>query len=399
MKTFHCTHCDSLVFFENVSCLNCGHVLAYLPDQGLIAAMSQRRDRAWLAEGDLSRRQTYRLCANYTEQHVCNWAIPSEDLNSLCRSCRLTRVIPDLTPGGKEAWARLETAKRRLVQSLLRLQLPLAPKSDTHPEGVAFEFLQDSTQANGDSQRVLTGHDNGLITINIAEADDVEREKQRQRQHEPYRTLLGHFRHEIGHYYWDLLIRDSDQLRKFRTLFGDERADYGQALKRHYRDGPPADWAERYISTYATSHPWEDWAESWAHFLHMADALETANETGLVLRPRRANEPMLPAWSTATSIMDAGFKSMIERWLPLTYVMNNLSRGLGLSDNYPFVLTATTIEKLHFIYDTINASRHRVRGSKGSGVRRAARAMGIAGLVAGAAVAIVALAQTDDRPG
>jgi hypothetical protein len=269
----------------------------------------------------------------------------------------LTRVIPDLTPGGKEAWFRLEAAKRRLVETLLSLRLPVVAKDESNPQGLTFEFLKDSNEPNGDSNRVLTGHDNGLITINIAEADDVQRERTRQQQREPYRTLVGHFRHEIGHYYWDRLIRDSERLEAFRSLFGDERADYAEALKRHYDQGAPASWADQFISTYATSHPWEDWAESWAHFLHMSDSLETAGAVGLSLRPARRDEPTIPATSPSVALMDAGFESMIDRWLPLTYVMNNLSRGLGLADAYPFVLSPTVIEKLHFIYDTINASR------------------------------------------
>ena len=357
MKTFHCTHCQNLVFFENVTCLSCGHALAYLADRDVMAALRQDTDGSWRVEGDSDTYMPYRLCANYSAQNVCNWAIPIDDPDPLCRSCRLTRVIPNLSASGKEAWYRLEAAKRRLVQSLLSLQLPVSRQDEQNPQGVTFEFLKDSTLPNGDSNRVLTGHDNGLITINIAEADDVQREHQRQQQHEPYRTLLGHFRHEIGHYYWDRLVRDSARLEAFRALFGDERADYGEALKHHYQNGPPANWEQSFISTYATSHPWEDWAESWAHFLHMIDALETAGATGLLLRPMRADEPVIPALPASTSLMDAGFDSLIERWLPLTYVMNNLSRGLGLADSYPFVLSPTVIAKLRFIYDTINDSR------------------------------------------
>jgi len=381
LKTFHCTHCRNQVFFENISCLHCGHPLAYLPDRDLIAALDQGRDGTWRIDGRERARQAYRLCANYSGQNVCNWAIPVHDPNPLCRSCRLTRVIPDLTPSGKAAWVRLESAKRRLVQSLLSLQLPI--------DGVFFEFLKDSTQPNGDAQRVLTGHDNGLITINIAEADDVQREIQRQRQDEPYRTLLGHFRHEIGHYYWDLLLRGSDRLKAFRALFGDERANYTKALQRHYQNGPPADWAENYISSYATSHPWEDWAESWAHFLHMIDALETAAATGLSLKPQRSGEPLLQALPAARSIMELHFDRMIERWLPLTYVMNNLSRGLGLPDNYPFVLTLPVIEKLRFIYYTIQDARQTSRESS-SGTMRVLRATGLTALLVGATLGVVA---------
>jgi hypothetical protein len=391
MKTFHCTHCRNLVFFENVSCLHCGHSLAYLPDRDLMAALTEVGEGMWRIEGPDRNRQTYRLCANYSSQNICNWAVPLGDEDSLCPSCRLTRVIPDLTPSGRLAWGRLESAKRRLVQSLLSLQLPVAPKGKLHPDGVIFEFLKDSSHTNGDAQRVLTGHDNGLITINVAEADDVQREAQRQRQHEPYRTLLGHFRHEIGHYYWDLLIRHSDRLDDFRQLFGDERADYAAALKRHYRKGPPANWADNYISSYGASHPWEDWAESWAHFLHMIDALETSGAAGLSLQPQRAGEPVLRASPASQPIMRVPFNRMIERWLPLTYVMNNLSRGLGLADSYPFVLTPRVIEKLRFIYETVKAARVTPRASYSLIATRALRTAGLTALAVGATLSIVAL--------
>jgi hypothetical protein len=374
MKTFHCTNCQNLVFFENITCLNCGHALAYLPDRALMAALKQGDDGHWHLEGYAQARDSYRLCVNYVEHDICNWAIPIDDPNALCCSCRLTRVIPDLTPAGTEAWFRLEAAKRRLIETLLSLRLPVYAKDDANPGGVSFEFLKDSTEPNGDSNRVLTGHDNGLITINIAEADDVQRERMRLQQHEPYRTLVGHFRHEIGHYYWDRLIRDSERLESFRSLFGDERADYGEALKRHYAEGAPANWAENFISAYATTHPWEDWAESWAHFLHMSDSLETASAVGLLLRPTRRDEPSIQPVSPALELMDAGFDSMIDRWLPLTYVMNNLSRGLGLADAYPFVLSPAVIEKLHFIYDTINASRPAAAGAIGISTQKAAPA-------------------------
>jgi hypothetical protein len=391
MKTFHCTHCRNLVFFENTRCLNCGRLLAYLPDRGVMAALNVGTDGYWHVEGRAAIRQPYRLCANYVGQNSCNWAIPIDDSDSLCQSCRLTRVIPDLTPVGKEAWVRLEAAKRRLLQSLLSLELPVTKKDAHNPGGVIFEFLKDSIQPNGDRKRVLTGHDNGLITINIAEADDVERERQRQQQQEPYRTLLGHFRHEIGHYYWDLLIRDNERLLAFRELFGDERADYAQALKRHYQQGAPTDWEQSFISSYATSHPWEDWAETWAHFLHMTDALETAGAAGLSLKPLRVDEPVIPALPVSTTLLDAGFDNMIERWLPLTYVMNNLSRGLGLADNYPFVLSAPVIRKLRFIYDTINERRPPTSSVGAPTKARALRTVGRAALLAAGVVALVGI--------
>jgi hypothetical protein len=352
MKTFHCTHCQHLVFFENVHCLNCGHSLAYLPDRNVMAAVAQGQDGMWRNEGQDGQEQAYRLCANYDRENVCNWGIPASDPETLCRSCRLTHIIPDLSNAGNTAaWYRLEVAKRRLVYTLLGLGLPLERRKTPGDGGVEFHFLEDSL--TGDGKRVLTGHDNGLITINIAEADDVRREQQRLRQNEQYRTLLGHFRHEIGHYYWDRLIRDSPRLDAFRTMFGDERADYQQALKRHYESGPPADWESAFISAYATSHPWEDWAESWAHFMHMTDALETAATTGLSLKPKCSDEPAMATPPNPLSKRSQNFDRMIEDWLSLTYVLNNLNRGLGLTDSYPFVLSGPVIDKLRFIQETI----------------------------------------------
>jgi len=275
MKVFHCDHCSALVFFENVSCMSCGHALAYFPERETV--------------GSIEKAGESRPCANYSKHEVCNWAVPADDPNPLCRSCRLTRVIPDLgVPGNKAAWFRLEAAKRRLVYSLLHLGCPLEGKTEQPGRGLAFEFLADTPTG-----KVATGHANGLITINIAEADDAEREKRRVRLHEPYRTLVGHMRHEVGHYYWDRLVRDAPRLERFRELFGDERKDYAQALQAHYMDGPPTDWQECFVSAYAASHPWEDWAETWAHYLHSTDTLEIAAASGLSLRPSRSDEPSL----------------------------------------------------------------------------------------------------------
>jgi len=357
VKTFHCTHCQQLVFFENTHCLNCGYALAYLPDRNVMAAVQQGADGLWRYEGPGGQVRAYRLCANYDRENVCNWAVPQGDAQALCRSCRLTHVIPDLSvPGNPYAWYRLEAAKRRLVYTLLGLGLPLAGKNDPNDPGdtgVEIQFLADSP--SGDGRRVLTGHENGLITINVAEADDVRREQQRQLQNELYRTLLGHFRHEIGHYYWDRLIQGSPRLEAFRQLFGDERADYQQALQTHYRNGPPAHWENNFISAYAACHPWEDWAESWAHFMHMTDALETAAEVGLSLKPGRADEPSMEIPSNPLSPRAHNFERMVEDWMPLTYVLNNLNRALGLADSYPFVLSAPVAAKLRFIHETIHA--------------------------------------------
>jgi hypothetical protein len=352
MKIFHCDHCQHLVFFENVRCVKCEHALAYLPDLMDMGSLEPAGANRWRSLARGAKDKTYRLCENYSRVNVCNWTVPDKDPNPLCRSCRLTRVIPDLSkPEHKQAWYRLEIAKRRLVYSLLSQGLPVASKVEDPDHGLAFEFLSDL------GTKVLTGHDHGVITLNIAEADDAERERRRHDLHEPYRTLLGHFRHEIGHYYWDRLIANSDRLEGFRQNFGDERPDYGQALRDYYQKGAPADWQEHFISAYASAHPWEDWAETWAHYLHMTDTLETAISSGLSLQPRRSDEPAIKSNLSWRGGYPLSFERLIENWFPLTYVLNNLNRSLGTQDPYPFVLSATAFDKLRFVHQTVGASQ------------------------------------------
>jgi hypothetical protein len=352
MKVFRCDHCRQLVFFENFQCVNCGHALAFLPDLGVIGSLDPAGDDRWRSPIPRAAKGIYRLCANYTGPNVCNWAIPGESSDPLCLSCQLTTVIPDLDkPGSREAWYRLEVAKRRLIYTLLALKLPMANRSDDPDGGLAFEFMADPIDPS--APRVLTGHATGVITVNVAEADDAERERRRLQMHEPYRTLLGHFRHESGHYYWDRLIDNSDRLESFRALFGDERADYAGALQQHYSYGPPADWRDRFVTTYASSHPWEDWAESWAHYLHLTDTLETAAAVGVKLRPPRKGDPEIRALPDPVDAAPETFDELMAAWYPLTYLLNNLNRGLGMPDGYPFVLSTPAVEKLRFVHETV----------------------------------------------
>jgi hypothetical protein len=352
MKVFHCDHCQHLIFFENVQCLKCQHTLAYLPDLGIVGSLDAAEGGVWTTPLPRAKGRTYKLCSNYTNQTVCNWAIPADDPNELCQSCQLTTTIPDLTvPGHRDAWYKLEVAKRRLIYTLQSLKLPITSRKEDPVNGLAFEFLGETPQLN-----VLTGHASGLITLNIAEADDAERERRRLQMYEPYRTIVGHFRHEIGHYYWDVLIRDTDKLAQYRELFGDERADYGEALQRHYNTGAPAGWQEQFVTTYASAHPWEDWAECWAHYLHMTDTLETAADCGVRLRPDHRKEPTLK--SIADPVTDApDFEELLQNWFALTYLLNNLNRGLGLPDGYPFVLSEPVTTKLRFVHDVIRGQR------------------------------------------
>lgn len=351
MKVFHCDHCDHLLFFENTRCLRCDHVVAYLPDLGVVGSLEAVGDGTWTSPIARAEGKPYRLCENYTTQQVCNWAIAAGDPHQLCVSCRLTRVIPDLTnDANRPAWYRLEVAKRRLVYTLMVLGLSVESRDDDPDRGLAFEFLADQP-----AQQVLTGHLSGIITINIVEADDAEREKRRVSLNEPFRTLAGHFRHESAHYYWDRLVGSGPALDGFRQHFGDERADYGSALQAYYANGPAADWGERHVSAYASAHPFEDWAETWAHYLHMIDTLETAAACGFSLRPRRKDEPSMPTLPSAAFVVSRQlpFDRLIDGWFPLTYALNNMTRGLGLADAYPFVLSPTAVEKLRFIHDLV----------------------------------------------
>jgi hypothetical protein len=346
VKVFHCDHCNQLLFFENVNCLRCGRALAYVPELQDLVSLDPTDDHRWTSP---RAKKKLRLCLNYATHDVCNVAVDADDANELCRACRLTRTIPNLsTPGNQRLWYKLEVAKRRLLYTLDLLRLPLKDRTDDPQHGIAFDFLEEAP-----GTPVMTGHAGGVITVNVAEADDAERVRRREQLNEPYRTLLGHFRHESGHYYWDRLLAGGARLDRFREIFGDERADYDAALHRHY-EGAATGWQDRYVSAYATMHPWEDWAETWAHYLHMTDTLETAAACGISLKPARDDEPALSCVPSPTD-GPVPFERMMEGWTAITYVLNNLNRGLGNGDAYPFVLSTTTIEKVRFVHETIAA--------------------------------------------
>jgi hypothetical protein len=349
MKVFHCDHCGHLLFFENTQCVKCGRRVAYLPDLGLAGSLDgDEAANTWHSPLDAAAGRTYRLCENDRQQAVCNWALDAADPHLLCISCRLTRIIPDLTIADhRPAWYKLEAAKRRLLYTLIALGLPIVSRASDPDGGLAFEFKSDA----------LTGHATGVITVNLAEADDAERERRRTSLHEPYRTLVGHFRHEIGHYYWDRLIAGGGDLDGFRAAFGDERPDYGEALKAYYANGPAADWQARFISAYASAHPLEDWAETWAHYLHMVDTLETAAACGISLRPARPDEPTLRRVAPDALSDGAAFDRLIESWHPVTYALNNLNRGMGLVDAYPFVWSPPAMDKLRFVHEIVTEAR------------------------------------------
>ncbi|CAA2107372.1 hypothetical protein MBUL_04128 [Methylobacterium bullatum] len=354
MKVFQCQACDQPVSFESTECDSCQRRLGYVCQSHEMSAL-EPSGSVWHAYADPARK--YRFCAN-ADYHACNWLVPEDSADRYCTSCRHNRVVPDLAlDWNLTRWRQIEAAKHRLFYSLLRLDLPLMTREENPATGLAFDFLVDPAESYSVGPPVLTGHRSGLITLNIAEADDVERERRRMLFGEYYRTLLGHFRHEIGHYFWNVLVRYDPSIWAFRELFGDERASYGMALQRYYAQGAPPDWQESYVSAYATSHPWEDFAETWAHYLHIVDTVETASAFELHLRPRLRSSAPEPVVIDFDPYQSPDLDRLVSVWLPLTYAVNSLSRSMGQPALYPFKLTPAVIAKLAFVHDRVDAVR------------------------------------------
>jgi len=322
VRDFTCPNCGQRLAFENSVCLSCGRALGFsLADMALLViAPGPESEHAGAVD-----ESKYRLCANL---HVaeCNWLVAKYPVGQLCASCGLTRTRPgDVDVKAMAAFAEAEKAKRRLIVELHELKLPIVGRDEDPNYGLAFDLLSSETQ------KVVTGHHNGVITLDLAEGDDVHREQLRIAMAEPYRTLLGHFRHEIGHYYFE--------------LFGDPNADYQAALNRHYREGALTGWDKYFVSSYASMHPAEDWAETFAHYLHIRDTLDTSAAFGYA-----------PSGATLErrTLGPSGFDTIIEMWLPLAWGLNMVNRSMGKADIYPFVLPPAVLNKMRFIHTVID---------------------------------------------
>ncbi len=362
MKTIKCSCSNGLtLFFESCVCTACGRAVGVTEEETCAQSFNYEAesDTYWL---DSKPTKLYKKCINNNHLHVCNGMVPlgAEDAQGqpieLCFYCRFTDIIPNLyIPEHIPLWAKMETAKRRALHTIKSLQLPLLSRHECVDTGLVFNFCVDrdakdhfETPLDGEEQ-VFTGHDNGCITINLAEADDVARARTQLKLNEQYRTLLGHFRHELGHYYFDrLILPDVRKHQLCKEVFGDDEADYTLAMQRHYKDGPPADWQASFISEYATMHPWEDWAETWAHYMHVTEALETFADCGGIFRSAIKSVPIGNSGDN--------FNIQIDAWIQLSLALNSLNRSMGMPDAYPFVVTDTVRTKLNFIHRTIHKS-------------------------------------------
>jgi hypothetical protein len=347
VRAFACQRCGQLVYFDNTQCLSCGALLGFLDGPREVVVAEPLGDGLFATpHGDAPGRWT--RCPNLP--WGCNWMIPAGSGALWCASCRLTRNRPGIDdPKAVEAWASTEGAKRHLVFELGELGLPIVERSPDAPAGLAFDLVHRP------GTTVLTGHEDGLITINLEEADDAHREYLRLALGEPYRTMLGHLRHEVGHYFWPGLVEQAGRVEAFRELFGDERIDYADSLEQHYGGAPATGWADEHVSAYAAVHPWEDWAETFAHYTHIRDTLQTAEAFGL-----RLTDPVVDGRSVAVGAQpppaapDATeFPAVLAAWLPLTYALNAVNRSMGQRDLYPFVLAPTVIAKLAFVHDDV----------------------------------------------
>ncbi|ADV51160.1 protein of unknown function UCP012641 [Cellulophaga algicola DSM 14237] len=347
MKIFQCGHCNHSVFFENYSCENCGHLTGFRAKDRKMLTFKSNEVSLFSDRQNIE----YKYCKN-KEYDVCNWVLKKSSKEDYCSACQLNRTIPNLSDVENfEKWQHLEIAKHRLIYQLQKIGLPLKSKL-RHENGLCFDFVVQQDDPN-----LMTGHANGVVTILLKEADSVKREQMRKQFSEPYRTLVGHLRHEVGHYFWDQLVYTNQNiLAEFRAIFGDEQYNYGDALTAYYKNGAPKDWEKSYISKYATAHPWEDWAETWAHYLHIMDMVETAYFFGVNVKPIKKLRIMKTKVSFDPYTKE-DFDVIVQTCVPLSFAVNSINRAMGVPDVYPFVITPPVVEKLKFIHKLLLSKR------------------------------------------
>ena len=353
MKTFTC-NCGAIVYFENSQCVSCSSELGWCPACDSLRTILPVENGLYVC-GESSCGATLEKCFNYSREHVCNrcslYTPHDPDTHVFCDYCRFNDTIPDLSiEGNREKWGRIEIAKRRLLFTLDLLRLPYGDANDGVNPPLSFDFKGDPVQGykiwwdmNNEEEQVYTGHDEGKITINIREADHVEREKARISFGEAHRTVVGHFRHEIGHYFWDVLVKGKCEPDSI-AVFGDHNnPDYGTALEHYYNNGPAENWRTNYISAYATMHPWEDFAESFAAYLNIVTVLDTAYNSAL---------------NAGVDPLQAQFTEMADQYRNIGLVLNEMNRAMGLLDYVPVVHTPQILEKIEFIHTLVrNATR------------------------------------------
>ena len=347
MKIFQCGHCEHPLFFENYVCDNCGHISGYRDNDRMMLTFDA--DSSTL----ISDREKieYKYCKN-NQHNVCNWIIEKGNPHEYCNACQLNRTIPNLSDGTNFLkWKNLERAKHRLIYQLQKIGLNL-PSKMTNENGLCFDFIAKQQNPN-----IMTGHADGVITILLREADSVFREQTKKQLQEPYRTLIGHLRHEVGHYFWQRLVFTNENvLMTFRSIFGNEEINYGNSLQNYYKNGAPDDWQVSFISKYATSHPWEDWAETWAHYLHIMDMAETAHFFGLKVRPADMSEGMKTEVTFDPYTMK-DFRTIVATCVPLSFAVNSINRAMGIPDVYPFVVNPVVVRKMKFIHELLRPIR------------------------------------------
>ena len=379
MKTFQCNCKDQpILFFESSHCIACSRTVG-LDDQFDQVEPYEADTKTGLFFKAAEPTVHFQKCDNNDQFEACNGMvnlstfIPTEGKDEvLCFACRFNETVPDLSIVEHiPLWKKMEIAKRRALYTLKALSVPLNNLNQNPETGLSFDFITDrnvndhfSSQLVG-QDTVFTGHDCGHITINLAEADDVARSQTKAAMGERYRTLLGHFRHELGHYYFDQLVSNSPEKHALcKQYFGDDELDYQEAMDRHYKKGAPESWRETFISEYATMHPYEDWAETWAHYMHIIDTLETAQNFSITgstsnheVEPEDVGALKLPQDAYYFSGQTA-ITNILDTWVDFSVILNSLNRSMGLADAYPFVLTQAVRTKLSFIHHAIHNKLH-----------------------------------------